>query len=67
MAWGEMPSLITDEMLSTFAVIATEEDLADQLLKRYAGLADRLSLYLPYSPGSRDEFWRRLVGEMGAA
>jgi probable F420-dependent oxidoreductase len=67
MAWGEMPSLITDEMLSTFAVIATEGDLADQLLKRYAGLADRLSLYLPYSPGSRDEFWRRLVAEMGAA
>jgi len=66
-AWGEMPSLITDEMLSTFAVIATEEGLADQLLKRYAGLADRLSLYLPYSPGSRDEFWRRLVAEMGAA
>jgi probable F420-dependent oxidoreductase len=65
-AWGEMPSLITDEMLSTFAVVASEENLAEQLLKRYAGLADRLSLYLPYTPGSRDAFWRRLVAEMGA-
>jgi probable F420-dependent oxidoreductase len=67
MAWGEMPSLITDEMLSTFAVVAPEKDLAEQLLRRYSGLADGLSLYLPYTPGSRDEFWRRLVAEMGEA
>ncbi len=67
MAWGEMPSLITDEMLSTFAVVTPEEKLAERLLRRYAGLADRVSLYLPYTPGSRDSFWRRLVAEMGAA
>jgi probable F420-dependent oxidoreductase len=66
-AWGEMASMITDEILSTFAVLASENDLADQLLKRYAGLADRLSLYVPYAPGSRDAFWRRLVAELGAA
>ena len=66
-AWGEMPSLITDEMLSTFAVIAPERELAGRLTERYAGLADRLSLYLPYTPGSRDEFWRRLVDGMSAA
>lgn len=67
MAWGEMPSLITDEMLSTFAMVAPEEKLAERLLQRYAGLADRVSLYLPYAPGSRDAFWRRLVAEMGTA
>jgi probable F420-dependent oxidoreductase len=67
MAWGEMPSLITDEMLSTFAVVASEADLADELLRRYSGLADSLSLYLPYAPGARDDFWRRLVAEMSAA
>ena len=66
-AWGEMPELITDEMLSTFAVIAPEADLAAALLDRYRGLADRLSLYLPYSPGSRDAFWRKLVDEIGSA
>jgi len=66
-AWGEMPELITDEMLSTFAVVAPEADLAAALLERYRGLADRLSLYLPYSPGSRDAFWRRLVEQMGVA
>jgi len=66
-AWGEMPELITDEMLSTFAVVAPEADLAAALLERYRGLADRLSLYLPYTPGSRDAFWRRLTDEIGAA
>jgi hypothetical protein len=25
------------------------------------GLADRLALYLPFVPGERDDFWRRLV------
>jgi probable F420-dependent oxidoreductase len=67
MAWGEMPSLITDEMLSTFAVVASEEDLAARLLERYAGLADGLSLYLPYTPGTRDRFWNSLVAAIGAA
>jgi hypothetical protein len=66
-AWGEMPELITDEMLATFAVVAPEADLAAALLERYRGLADRLSLYLPYSPGSRDAFWRKLVDEIGSA
>jgi hypothetical protein len=54
-------------MLSTFAVVAPEADLAAALLERYHGLADRLSLYLPYAPGSRDAFWSKLVEEMGAA
>jgi probable F420-dependent oxidoreductase len=66
-AWGEMPSLVTDEMLSTFAVVAPEADLGAALLERYRGLADRLSLYLPYTPGTRDAFWRRLAAEMGSA
>jgi probable F420-dependent oxidoreductase len=67
MAWGEMPSLISDEMLSTFAVVATEATLAERLLERYTGLADRLSLYLPFMPGSRDRFWQTLSAEMAAA
>ena len=62
-----MPELVSDEMLSTFAVVAPEADLAAALLERYRGLADRLSLYLPYTPGSRDAFWRRLIEEIGAA
>ncbi len=59
--WEEMPFAITDEMLQTFAVIASPQDLAPALLARYRGLADRLSLYLPFNPGEKDEFWSTLV------
>jgi probable F420-dependent oxidoreductase len=62
--WGEMGGLITDEMLHTFAVVAPEGELAATLGRRYAGLADRLSLYLPFSPGERDNFWRNLAAEL---
>ena len=59
--WGEMPALISDEMLSTFAVVAEAVDLPAALLERYHGLVDRLSLYLPFIPGERDAFWKELV------
>ena len=60
-AWAEMPSLITDEMLQTFAVTASPDELGVALRARYGGLADRLTLYLPFSPGDRDAFWSRLA------
>lgn len=56
--WGEMPALIDDEMLNTFAVQASPQELKSALLETYDGMADRITLYLPYSPGSRDDFWR---------
>jgi probable F420-dependent oxidoreductase len=59
--WGEMPALIDDQMLRTFAVVAKPADLRGALHERYDGLADRLALYLPILPGERDEFWRGLV------
>jgi len=60
-SWGEMPALIDDEMLSTFAVLASPEAMPDVLQAHYAGLADRLGLYLPFVPGERDNFWRSLI------
>ena len=59
--WGEMPALITDEMLEVFAVIASPDDLGPALLERYQDLADRLTIYMPYRPGKRDDFWAGLV------
>ena len=59
--WDEMPALIGDEMLATFAVLADENGLAAAIRKRYDGLADRATLYLPLVPGERDGFWKRLV------
>lgn len=62
--WGEMPALIDDTMLETFAVIAEENQLGEKLRQRYAGLAQRLALYLPFVPAQRDAFWRKLVEEI---
>ena len=59
--WAEMPMLITDEMLHEFCLVTEEEKLASELKKRYDGIADRLTLYIPFMPGERDEWWKRLA------
>ncbi len=56
-----MGSLIDDEMLATFAVVADPGDLPAALEARYRGLADHLTLYIPFTPGERDDFWRNLL------
>jgi len=60
-AWGEMPALISDEMLHTFALKASASELSSALAERYHGLADRLALYIPFMPGERDAFWQALL------
>ena len=59
--WADMPALITDDMLETFAVLAPPDELPSRLLERYQGVADRLGLYLPFVPGQRDAWWRDLL------
>jgi probable F420-dependent oxidoreductase len=59
--WEEMPALITDEILETFAVVGGVPALPEALHKRYQGRVDRLGLYLPFIPGRRDDFWRVLL------
>lgn len=45
--WSEMGDLITDEILSEFAVIGKPADLGSLLLERYDGLATRIRLNDP--------------------
>jgi probable F420-dependent oxidoreductase len=59
--WAEMPMLITDEMLNEFCLVTEEGKLAAELKKRYDGIADRLTLYTPFMPGEKDEWWRGLA------
>jgi hypothetical protein len=61
--WAEMPMLITDEMLAEFCLMTKPETLVSDLKKRYDGIADRLTLYSPFAPGERDEWWRKLARE----
>jgi probable F420-dependent oxidoreductase len=59
--WAEMPMLITDEMLNEFCLRTSNEKLVVDLKSRYAGLADRLTLYTPFVPGERDAWWQSLA------
>ena len=61
--WTEMTTLITDEMLNEFCLVTDTENLASELKKRYDGIADRLTLYSPFVPGEKDEWWRGLAKE----
>jgi probable F420-dependent oxidoreductase len=62
--WEEMPELITDEMLGAFAVEAAPQEIGPALRERYDGLIDRVSLYTPFIPGEKDEFWRATLGSV---
>jgi hypothetical protein len=64
--WMEMPMLITDEMLNEFAVVTEDNKLANELKKRYDGIANRLTLYTPFVPGEKDEWWKKLSGEFNS-
>ena len=67
-AWGEMSRLITDEILETFAVVAPLPRLGATLRSRYDGLADRLTLYVPFSLAVGDDLWSQtLAGFRDAA
>ena len=59
--WREMPGLVTDEMLSAFAVEAAPDEVGSALKERYEGLIDRVALYVPFVPGEKDEFWQAVT------
>ena len=59
--WGDMPGMISDAMLAEFCVQAGEDDLAAAIHGRYSSLADRVTLYMPFVPGSMDRLWKDLA------
>jgi probable F420-dependent oxidoreductase len=62
--WRDMPALVSDEMLEAFAVEAAPADLGPALRERFAGLFDRVALYVPFVPGRQDAFWRMLIADL---
>ena len=54
-AWEDMGNLIDDEILNTFAVVGTPEEVAPELLRRYGDVIARISFYAPYK--SDPERW----------
>ncbi|HUS17579.1 MAG TPA: TIGR03617 family F420-dependent LLM class oxidoreductase [Chloroflexia bacterium] len=62
--WEALGDLVDDAMLAEFAVEgATLADAAVVLQARYAGLLDRATFYLPFTPGERDAEWAAAAAE----
>jgi len=61
--WQGMASLITDEMLDTYAVVGTHDTIAKKIHERYADLLDRTAFYQPYPPTLDDPRLPRVVKE----
>ncbi len=67
---GDLPgmsALITEEMLEYFAVTATWDELADKLVQRYHGEADRLIMYFAQPQMQRDPASAGRWGEIARA
>lgn len=62
--WGELGSLIDDELLATIAVRGTPAEVARQISDRYAGHAERVAVYTPYS--TADGLLDDLIAELHA-
>ncbi|NOZ71904.1 MAG: TIGR03617 family F420-dependent LLM class oxidoreductase [Chloroflexi bacterium] len=65
--WSEMPALVPPEMVATFAVTGTWDEIGALVYRRYQGLLDRITFYLPFIPGERDESWARALQGFRAA
>jgi probable F420-dependent oxidoreductase len=63
--WVEMGGLIDDDMLNTFAVVGTPEQIAPELHKRYGDVIQRISFYAPYR--SDPERWAGVMAALKEA
>jgi probable F420-dependent oxidoreductase len=63
--WVEMGNLITDEILNTFAVVGTPEQVAPELHRRYGDVISRISFYAPYK--SDPDRWAQVLSDLRAA
>jgi probable F420-dependent oxidoreductase len=57
--WQEMGTLITDDMVETFAVVGEPEEIPKLVLARYGDVLDRVSFYAPYK--SDPERWSKIL------
>src|SRR5437588_8402976 len=57
--WEEMPALVSDEMLGTYAVIGTHDQIAGKLKARYGLLATHLEFTMPLAAPADADTLRR--------
>ena len=52
--WVEMGTLIDDEVLNAFAVVAAPAEVPKEIIARFGDVIDRLSFYMPYQTSPDD-------------
>ena len=63
--WDDMGTLIDDDMLDTFAIVAEPEQIAPRMKERYGDVVDRISFYVPYR--SDPDRWAQVMTDLKAA
>jgi probable F420-dependent oxidoreductase len=63
--WVEMGSLITDDILNTFAVVGPPNHVAGELHRRYGDVIQRISFYAPYA--SDPTTWSGVIADIKSA
>jgi len=62
--WVAMGDLINDDMLNSFAVVGTPEEIAPELGRRYGDVTDRIAYYAAYERDPAD--WEQINAAMRA-
>ncbi|MEA2625874.1 MAG: hypothetical protein QOD06_1919 [Candidatus Binatota bacterium] len=60
--WEKMPKVVTDEMVETFAAVASYDDLAGAVERRFGGVSDRVALEFPKD--APDELVREILADV---
>ena len=64
--WDELPGLVSDEMLHTVATIATHDDIAAELRRRYEGRVDRIEFSTRVENEADEETLRTILADLRA-
>jgi len=62
--WEEMPALVDDAMLDTYAVIGTYAEIAEKLRARYSGLATHLEFTMALATPGEVDAPRAILAEL---
>ena len=63
--WDAMAAEVDDDMVETFAVVASPAKVVPELEARFSGLVDRVSLYAPYPVAAG--MWETTLAEAAAS
>ena len=62
--WDDMPSVITDEMVETFATIGTYGQIIGKIKERFGGYATQISFSIPTDNPDEEERLKEKILEI---